>query len=173
MVAVAVCDALEKVTGRKPGIKWVNDIFLDGRKVCGILTEAGGVTSDGRVPFAVLGIGVNLYKPEEDFPEELRAIAGAALREQVSDAKNRLAAEILNGVMQYYRQWDQAKYVDRYRENSIVIGKEVEVLLPEGNRKAKVLTVDNDCHLLVQYESGEKAVLSSGEISIRLQEEET
>ncbi|MBE5906134.1 MAG: biotin--[acetyl-CoA-carboxylase] ligase [Lachnospiraceae bacterium] len=169
MAAVAVCEAIEQVTGKEAGIKWVNDIFMDGRKVCGILTEAGGLNTDGTVSFVVLGIGVNLYKPTEDFPEELREIAGAAFGKQVADAKNRLAAEILNGFMRFYREWDWNTVIYKYREKSIVIGRVVQVLLPDGEKEAKVLAIDDACHLVVRYASGEEAVLSSGEISIRME----
>ena len=72
MAAVAASRAIEEVTGKEAKIKWVNDIFVDGLKVVGILTEASMSMESGRLDFAVLGIGFNVYLPEGGFPEELR-----------------------------------------------------------------------------------------------------
>ena len=75
--AVAVCEAIEQVTGLNPQIKWVNDVYLNEKKVCGILTEASVDFENGGLNWAVLGIGINIAVPEEGFPEEIRSIAGA------------------------------------------------------------------------------------------------
>ena len=78
--AVAVCEAIEQVTGLNPQIKWVNDIYLNEKKVCGILTEASVDFENGGLNWAVLGIGINIAVPKEGFPEEIRSIAGAPWR---------------------------------------------------------------------------------------------
>ena len=75
--AVAVCRAIEKVCGRAPGIKWINDLYLRGKKICGILCESS--VKNGKVDYAVLGIGLNVTTRIEDFPEELRETAGSLL----------------------------------------------------------------------------------------------
>jgi BirA family biotin operon repressor/biotin-[acetyl-CoA-carboxylase] ligase len=76
--AVSVCEAIEKVyEAAEPAIKWVNDIYMRGRKVCGILTEASFNIEDGTLDYAVIGIGINVYTPESGFPEEIREIAGS------------------------------------------------------------------------------------------------
>ena len=67
MAAVSVCQAIEGLCSREPGIKWVNDIYMDGRKVCGILTETA-LAAGGRLEYVVLGIGVNALEPEGGFP---------------------------------------------------------------------------------------------------------
>ena len=69
--AAAMCEAIREVTGKEPGIKWVNDLLLDGKKVCGILTEASFSMESGVLEYAVLGLGVNVYPPEGGFPKEL------------------------------------------------------------------------------------------------------
>ncbi|SFQ51258.1 BirA family transcriptional regulator, biotin operon repressor / biotin-[acetyl-CoA-carboxylase] ligase [Lachnospiraceae bacterium XBB1006] len=181
MAAVAVCEAIEKVVKKPAQIKWVNDVFMDGRKVCGILTE-GFPGADGSIEFVILGIGVNVFKPEEGFPKELENIAGAAFlaenetgsddadksRLRQEDKRNHLAAEIINRFMIYYRIWDKSGYIEKYKERSLVMDRVVTVLHPEGEKKARVLSMDEDCHLQVQYEDGKTAWLHSGEISIRL-----
>ena len=168
MAAVAICEAIEAVSGEKAQIKWVNDIYVAGKKVSGILTEASIGLEDGFVEYAVLGIGINVSMPESGFPEELEAIAGAVFGEAQSDAKNRLAAEFLNCFMSYYAASGQADYVENYRSRSLVIGREVYVITTDGSRKAFVFDVDEACHLIVKYEDGTTESLSSGEISVKL-----
>ena len=167
MAAVAICEAIETVSGEKAQIKWVNDIYVAGKKVSGILTEASVGLEDGFVEYAVLGIGINVSMPESGFPEELEEIAGAVFREAQSDAKNRLAAEFLNCFMTYYTASGQADYVENYRSRSLVIGREIQVISPGGSRKAFALDVDKECHLIVKYEDGTTEDLSSGEISVK------
>ena len=85
--AAAMCQAIEAVTGQQPGIKWVNDIFLHGKKVCGILTEAAVGLETGTLNYMVLGAGVNLYPPAEGFPEEIKPIAGSVLERSCPGSK--------------------------------------------------------------------------------------
>ena len=75
--AVAVCRAVKRLCGLDLGIKWVNDLYYNGKKVCGILTEAGADIESGQLEWLVVGIGLNLTSRPEDWPEELRPIAGS------------------------------------------------------------------------------------------------
>ena len=77
--AVAVCRAIEKVSNKKSGIKWVNDVFIDNKKVCGILTEASLDFETGGLYYAVVGIGVNLYYPKNSFPNDIKSILKTAI----------------------------------------------------------------------------------------------
>ena len=90
MAAVSACEAAEEISGEKAEIKWVNDIYMRGKKVSGILTEASFSLESGCVDYAVLGIGFNVYKPEGGFPEELKHTAGAVFDSRQNDGKNRL-----------------------------------------------------------------------------------
>lgn len=166
--AVAVCRAVEAVSGRQAQIKWVNDVLLDGKKICGILTEASFGMESGRVDYAVLGTGINVYTPEDGFPEEIRRVAGSVFDQQQPDAKNRLIAEYLNAFLPLYRSLGGEQASEEYRRRSFVVGRDVTVLSGGRETPAHVLGVDERCRLLVEYESGERAALSSGEISIRL-----
>lgn len=168
MAAVAASEAIESVSGEKAGIKWVNDVYLRGKKVCGILTEASFGLESGVIDYAVLGIGINVYPPQGGFPEELNDIAGTVLGSVQKDGKNRLAAALLNRFMEYYTAADPSGYVDEYRSRSLAIGREVTVLFPGRPQQAVALDVDGQCRLLVQYPDGRTEHLSSGEISIRL-----
>ena len=168
MAAVAACEAIEAVSGEAAGIKWVNDIFVRGRKACGILTEASFSLENGLPDYAVLGVGINVYPPAGGFPPELAEIAGFVFPEPQTGGKNRLAAAFLNRFMDSYAQ--PGDYARRYRSRSLAIGKPVQVLFPSGPKPAVALDVDEDCHLVVQYPDGTVQRLSSGEISVRLAE---
>ena len=169
MAAVAVCEAIESVSGEKAEIKWVNDVFLQEKKVCGILTEASFNLEDGMLEYAVLGVGINVFEPEGGFPDEIKNIAGAVFSKSENDAKNRLAGQFINHFMKYYHNVNgDLDYAEEYRRRSFVIGKNVNVITPKGTREALVLDVDRECRLLVEYEDGTRESLFSGEISIRL-----
>lgn len=168
MAAVATCEAIENVSGEKAQIKWVNDIYVAGKKVSGILTEASIGLESGLLEYAVLGVGINVSPPNGGFPKELEDVAGAVFDGAQSDGKNRLAAEFLNCFMAYYFMLPKADYAANYRSRSLVLGKEIHVIFPDGAKKALALDVDEECHLIVQYEDGKIENLSSGEISVKL-----
>lgn len=168
MAAVAVCEAVEGVTGKKAWIKWVNDIYLEQKKVSGILTEASISMESGSVQYVILGIGMNVYPPESGFPPEIREIAGSIFENRQNDGKNQLAAKVLNNFLKLYKEQNYTGYVEKYRTKSLVIGKEIRVLAPDGEKKAVALDVNENCHLIVRYENGKTETLSAGEISIRI-----
>lgn len=166
MAAVAACAAISEQTQKAPQIKWVNDILLGGKKVCGILTEGSFNLETGQLEDVVLGIGFNVYPPAGGFPAELADTADSILFEQTDEGKNRLAASFLNHFFRIYRSGDAADYVRAYREKSMVIGKTVRIITPDGERTAHVLDIDRDCRLVVRYEDGSIEQLSSAQISI-------
>lgn len=166
--AVAVCRALEASGADEPGIKWVNDIFVRGKKVCGILTEAAVNPENGYLDFAVLGVGINMYSPEDGFPDEIKDIAGAVFENKTADLRNRFTASFLNEFFGFYDKLTERAHCPEYIKRSLVIGKSVKVLWGDTQREAFVKGIDNDCCLIVEYKNGEIKKLSSGEISIKL-----
>lgn len=169
LAAVAVCFALEKECGVQPEIKWVNDIFVGGKKVAGILTEAAFDMENGALDYAVLGIGINVYPPENDFPEELSGIAGAVLDKHFGDLRNRLAAAVYEQFMRLYEKLPDKSYLDEYRKRLMWRGEQIFVLSgADGKDKtpAVLLDVDENCALKVRYENGSSGTLTSGEITI-------
>ncbi len=142
-------------------VKWVNDLLMDGKKVCGILTEAR--TENGNVNRAVIGIGINLKRPDGDFPEEIRKKAGAIGFE--SD-KLELAAAITARLGEYLNQ-DSARIATLYEKSLAFIGKTAEVTdYADGQKKLRgvILGVDENCYLKLALESGEIRRVCSGEI---------
>ena len=168
--AVAVCEALESLDNMQPGIKWVNDIFLEGRKICGILTESGIDPQTGRLSYVVVGIGINLHPPEGDFPEEIRSLAGTAFGEtDIPDLRNRLAALILDRLMDSAAHPDAQEIFEKYRARSLAPGKSILILTPgQEPIPAEALSLERDYALRVRLPDGTEQLLRSGEISIRL-----
>ena len=166
MAAVAACRAIEMVSQKKAQIKWVNDVYIEDKKVCGILTEGAVSLEKGSLEYVILGVGINVYPPRGGFPRELEKTAGAVFQEKKSDGKNRLAAGFLNAFMELYRGKTEQDHVREYRDRSLVLGKDIQVLLPEGPRKAKAVDIDQDCRLEVEYEDGSREKLAAGEIRI-------
>ena len=123
VAAVSVCQAIEKLSSRKPGIKWVNDIYMDGRKVCGILTETA-LASGGRLEYAVLGIGVNALEPAGGFPEDIRDIAGSVFTAEEGDMRAPLAAEIINCFAENYARLADDSLAQEYRSRCIGRGSQ-------------------------------------------------
>lgn len=187
--SVAVCRAMEKVLGIQGEIKWVNDIYVGGKKVCGILTEAVTHFETGQIEYLVLGIGINVSTPEEDFPSEIKGVASSLLgsRQEATHLKeksrlsgisrNQLAAAVINEMMAIYEEMDARKFMAEYRSRSMILGREIRVI-PSGtvdisealarSPVAEAIDIDENGGLVVRYEDGRKDTLSSGEISIRL-----
>jgi len=168
--AVAVSDAIEEITGIKNDIKWINDIYVGGKKACGILCESSFSTDTGKPEYSIVGIGINLISPE-GFPDELQSIATSLFEKELPDAKlsTKLCAEISKKVLGYAKSISKRAFLDKYRKKlSIVLGKEVAVHSPNGIYAAVAYDIDEDCHLIVTLPDGTKKVLSSGEISIRI-----
>lgn len=166
--AVAVARALEKLVPAEKSvkIKWVNDIYIDDLKVCGILTEASIDFRTGGLEYAVVGIGVNLYA-NKVLTEKLSGIAGVAFEDSREDLRAKLCAEILKELTLALDFSRKTEVIDYFRQKSYLDGKEVSVITPRGSYPAKVLGIDENAHLVVEKESGEKVVLSSDEVSVR------
>ena len=166
MAAVAVCEAIEALSDKQPAIKWVNDIYIDGKKVCGILSEASYGVESGSLDAVVVGIGINAYYPRGGFPPELAEKAGCVFDETSAGNRNRLAAEILNRFMFYYSKDTSDDHFEKYRNRSLIIGRDIEILNKNKTSKAHVLGLDENCGLIVRYPDGKEDVLHSGEVSI-------
>lgn len=167
MAAVAVARAIEKVAGVRASIKWVNDVYLGPRKVCGILCEAGLDFESGQMQYVVVGIGVNVGFM--DFPEELRekatSIANAWGR---AVNRSRFTAELINEMNALYPQLASGSFMAESRARSNVIGREIEVLRGEERYPATAMDIDDAGALVVRAADGSLRILQSGEISVRL-----
>ena len=166
-VAVAMCDAVEKATGLRPGIKWTNDLVWQKRKLGGILTELG--FENGLVSYAVVGIGINCTQTEEDFPRELRSIA-TSLSAVSGKAVDMVALEeqMLAALQTMAESLDRKDDIlRRYRSDCVTLGQQVCVVRADEVTHGTALDVDGDGALVVRFEDGSVRAVSSGEVSVR------
>lgn len=169
--AVAVAETIEEIAGFDARIKWINDVYIDNKKVCGILTEGITDLETGQIEYLIAGIGINTTL--RDFPPELRETAGAVTG---TYSKSALAAGIITRTLDFAEDIDQASFIDSYRKKSLITGKTVTVykgqykIDPDDDipgKKARVLNIADDGGLIVLYSDGSQEKLISGEISIR------
>ncbi|MBO5262387.1 MAG: biotin--[acetyl-CoA-carboxylase] ligase [Clostridia bacterium] len=166
--AVAVADAIEKTSGVKSGIKWVNDIYINDKKCAGILTEASIDFECGGVQYAVIGIGVNLCPPVGGFDPEIKEIAcGVYEKEYPQGYKARLCGEIINEFFDIYEYIEGKEYLKAYKEKSIIIGKAVDVYVGDKIVYGTVIDIDEDANLVVKDDSGKIHTFNSGEARVR------
>ncbi len=168
--AVCVCKAIEKVSDGKlsPKIKWVNDIYLNQKKVCGILTEAAVSFESGQLDYAVLGIGINIFTPQGDFPEDIKPVASSLFGQtEQANIRNRLTAAVLSELYKRLMQDKTMDYLDEYRSYSMLDGRSVMVIKGDKRTPARVIGIDDSARLIVKYEDGTEAALSSGEVSVK------
>lgn len=168
--AVAMCDAVEKAAGFRPGIKWTNDLVYKKRKLGGILTELG-FSSNGSVDYAIIGIGINCCQKERDFAEDIRHIAASL---SMVTGKEIDRGNIAAAMMDALFQMDQIlltqrdDILNRYRKDCITIGQEVSVLrVGEEVRHGTAVDMDNHGALVVEFADGHREAINSGEVSIR------
>ena len=160
MAAVSCARAIEKVNGIKLQIKWVNDLYLDRKKVGGILTQAH-LSKDGKqVEWAIVGIGINLSEPEGGFPEDIKEIA-TALGKKDAHIKNRLISEIVNEFTFYYRNLLQKEFIKEYSKRLLGLNEKITVKEGEEEYKGTVSGIDDMCRLKISLPDGSERILSS------------
>ena len=167
--AVAVVDVIRDLTGQNAQIKWVNDIYLNEKKVCGILTESA-LRPDGTLEYAVLGIGINIYTPKMGFPKNIRAIAGAVYPENTTLCGQRSAflIALLERLAALLPECCSPSVHAAYCQFSYLLGRTVNVIRDDGHEEmAAVYGIDDQYRLLVRYPDGRCEALFSGEVSVR------
>ena len=165
--AVAVCEAIEATTEKKPQIKWINDIFLSEKKISGILTEAITDYESGTIQWIVLGIGINFTTPATGFPENIKHIAGSVFSEdKPTITRNQLAAEIANRILNIENNCDSNTMLAEYKKRLMILGKRVLVTGLHEPFEAMAVDIDEIGRLIVKKDNGDVISLFSGEISI-------
>lgn len=168
LAACSTCSAIEKLTDKHPKIKWVNDIYTEKGKICGILTESSVNYKDNKINFIVLGIGINLLPPKDGFPDELAGKAASLYSdmEKIPDVKNKLIAEIINEFYFSYIDFDRKKHACDYKSRSFLINKDIEYLSGGKVYSGKAIDIDEDCRLIIQDDNGNIKKLVSGEVKL-------
>ena len=160
--AAAVCEALETLSGKRLGIKWVNDIYLEDKKICGILAETVALPHTNIVQYIIIGVGINLTT--DFFPEDIRDIAGSL---GFSD-RDKVISAVTSALGEIAAVPEDRSFMDYYRSRSTVLGQDIICITNQKSVAAKVLSIDDDGGLLVELEDGTTEILRSGEISLRL-----
>lgn len=166
-IAAAVADAVDRVCGTDVRIKWVNDLFLGGKKICGILTEASVNFENGGLDYAVAGIGINLKSVKETFPPELLEIVTSVEDETgILPERSRLIAEILKNIDIYMKGIREKTFLEEYRRRSFITGMRVAVSKSGVERTATAVGISDNAALIVRYDDGTEEELNSGEARI-------
>lgn len=181
-IAVSVANAINKVSGLSPKIKWVNDLYLNNRKICGILTEAETNFETGAVDKLIIGIGINCFKGK--FPDDISNTAGYLEEPTISFTRNQLASEICNEFFGRLEDFNKVLLIREYKAKSFIIGEQILIYNPAIARslgkpenklndgiRARAIDIDENGGLVVEYLEGLKMrtmeTITSGEVTIR------
>jgi BirA family biotin operon repressor/biotin-[acetyl-CoA-carboxylase] ligase len=164
---LAVLDAIKALTGLKAGLKWPNDVMINGRKVCGILTEIK--SGPDVIKYQVLGIGVNVNIAEKDFPDLLKCSATSLAQESKKEVvRLKLLKEILKNIETGYDLFKKegfSPFLSRWKEHSVTLNKKVKVAGILESFEGFAVDVDEDCALILRLATGEKKRVLSGDVS--------
>jgi len=172
LMAVAASKALEKYSDKKMDIKWVNDLYLNEKKIGGILTECSPNIISGIPEYIVIGIGINIFEPEGGFPLEIKDRAGSMFsyseRKTMGDDKE-LRKNIANAIIEifneYYSDFRSSDYLSEYENRLFIIGRRVDI---SDGRSGKVLGIDENFGLKLELDDGSFDVINAGEVSLTL-----
>ena len=161
--AVAVAEGIKEATDKQVEIKWVNDLFLNGKKICGILSELDADFESRSVKSVIVGIGINVNEPRDDSFKDLKDIAGYIGTDVI---RNEILSSILNAFYENNFVKSDKEIIDYYKKHSLVIGKELSFELNGKKYSAKGIDINDKGNLIVDT-GKEKITLSSGEVSIK------
>ena len=168
--AVAVCDAVEELCGIRPGIKWPNDVILDGRKLCGILTELELEAETAALRYVVVGLGLNVSQTGADFSPEVAPVA-VSLAQVLGKAPRRtdLAAALLAALDDMYRDFPARRdsWYERYRRDCLTLGRQVRVFRGSGSFTGVAEDLAGDFSLIVRRDDGSREIVNAGDVSVR------
>lgn len=170
--AIAVSDAIYNAYEIDSQVKWVNDLLMNRKKICGILTEVTVEAESGLIDNCIIGIGINVN--ETSFPEELSQIATSISLENGNKTFNRslLAAELIRSLGDIAYRWpDDEYYLNRYRKSNVTVGSKI-VAYPQlaensQGRSGTAIAINDDFTLKVKFDDGSIENLRSGEVSVR------
>lgn len=163
--ACAIATSIENLCDSNVNIKWVNDLYMNGRKICGILTEASLGMEMKSLDYAVIGIGINVYSAE--FNRELR-VSATSIEDETGCKidRNRLCAEILNNLEKYLSEISTRNYIQEYKRREILTGNTITANIDGNTIVAFAEGIDDNANLIVKLPDGNIRHLSSGEANL-------
>jgi len=168
--AVAMCDAVAEVAGKRPGIKWTNDLVMEKRKIAGILTELSVNPKTGLVDHAIVGIGINCCQAVNDFAPEIQSFAGSLSMVTGREIdRSCLAAAMIQAL---YNMWDslflpRSVVMNQYRADCVTVGHDVSLVRGDEIRHGHAIGINDQGALIVRFPDGTAEAVNSGEVSIR------
>ena len=169
-VAVAVCDGIQASCGVRPRIKWTNDLVLNGKKLCGILTEIALEGESHALDYLVPGIGINVSQTPEDFGPELAATATSLSYELGRPVRRAdLAVQVIKALDRMYAGFprNRQEYLDKYRADCLTPGNQVQLITPNSRREAFAVEIDDQFRLVVELLEVNRKAQSDGQVSVR------
>ncbi len=169
-VAVAVHNAIFRACGVRSGIKWVNDLTLGAKKLCGILTELSIESENRHIQYIIVGVGVNVNEIPEDFPEAYRDIAASLyMHTGTLCDRIRIAAEMIRALdtLAVDLPHNRQPYLDTYRQYNVTTGKDVRLISYDSESVGYAVRIDDDFGLVVRDGDGKEKTVHSGEVSVR------
>lgn len=163
--AVAAVRAIEKHSRKHALIKWVNDVYVGGKKVCGILTEASLDAELSKIGYVVLGVGINVAAPRGGFTGDAKGVAAALFDTATADLRSMILADFLNFFSEYYENGFESA-IPFYRERQYLVGRCAEIFRDGKTHVAEVLAVDENCALVVRFDDGHTEKITSGDVSV-------
>ena len=167
LAGLCVCNAVWQVTGMQPSIKWPNDPVLNGKKLCGSLTELSVSLETQEPEYVVIGIGINCNQTQ--FPQELDMATSLRIEAGRPADVNAIAAALLLELSRMRREFLSRKsdWIAAFSQNCLTVGKDIQILRAGTVRQAKATGIGPDAELLVEYPDGASGSVSSGEVSVR------
>lgn len=168
-VGAAARRAVERACGAPARIKWLNDLYLNGKKLCGILTELSFLGESGEPDYVVAGMGINMNQTAETFQAQgLGDIATSLALEGFPVERNHLAVCLLSALEQMTRDFPdrRADYLADYRAHCVTLGRRVSFEGPEGTRTGTASGVDGSFALLVSGDDGREHTVNSGTVTM-------
>ena len=168
--AVAVQNAIRSVCGFEADIKWINDLVVGERKLCGILTELSVEAESGQIQFVIIGVGINCNESTEDFAPDIQDRATSMFLQTGSRIdRSRLAAELVGHFDRMVQDWpdEHDRYLEQYRQWCSTTGRMITVFRGNETETAYAEHVDDHFGLVVRMNDGSIKVLNSGEVSTR------
>ena len=160
--AVAVCKAITKLTHLNPQIKWINDVYLNNKKICGILVENICNFNNMKSKAIVAGIGINIST--ENFPKDIQDKAGSIMCDNLS--RNKLIAEILNNLFDLSQDIYNGQIIKEYKSLSVVLNKQIVYIKHNKTYTATAIDINNIGNLIVRDENNNISILDCEEVSI-------
>ncbi len=166
LTSIIVANAIEKLTNSSVKIKWVNDLFLNNKKVAGILTESSSNFNTGKLDYAIIGIGINVYGSK--FNRNINTIATSI--EKATNTKidvNQFIALIIDGFTNIDDLIENGSFMQEYKDRLFILNKKITVINAHENYEAIAVDVNNDGGLVVLVDD-KLITINSGEVSIKL-----